>query len=356
MNVHTRQEVTQDRISQLAGTINDRLRESIADIQDVNDDIHVLSVNAKIQAARAGDSGKGFGVVADMVRGMVTRTQDITDRLQRNVESTVGELLSLNSFLGTKVRGERLSQVASTMIDIVDRNLYERSCDVRWWATEDAVVRALSQPTAENLQKASHRLGVILDSYTVYLDIVLCDLSGVVLANGRPEQYKSVGSKVDANVWFHEARRSKNGTEFGFEGVHLSPLVNDKSVLVYSCAVRKDGESSGEQIGVLGVVFNWAGLGNVVVEHAEDTLAAETENHLHAHLFYPDGTVIASRGGRGMLQKMNDRTLKLIDNRPLGTILPDSEKAKNLVAGFALSQGFETYRTGWYAIILEEQN
>ena len=37
-------------------------------------------------------------------------------------------------------RGQRLTDLAHHMIEIIDRNLYERSCDVRWWATDAALV------------------------------------------------------------------------------------------------------------------------------------------------------------------------------------------------------------------------
>jgi hypothetical protein len=350
-----KREVTQDLIAQLAGTINDRLTESIKHIQAVNDDIHVLSVNAKIQAARAGDHGRGFSVVADMVRNMVHRTQTITDQLQESVRSTVGELTKINSFLGTKVRGDRLSQVAANMIDVVDRNLYERSCDVRWWATEDALVQLLQEPSPQNAERACRRLGIILDSYTVYLDLVLCDLQGRILANGRPDQYPSIGSSVADSQWFLTAKRTSNGTEYGFEGVHRNSLVASKSVLVYSCGVRQYGDAQGNLIGVLGIIFNWAGLGDVVVENAEDLLSVETEHKLHGHLFYPDGTIIASRGSRSLLVKLRQSTMDQIRGRERGTILPETDVGERLVAGFAASKGFETYKTGWYAIVQEER-
>ena len=41
--------------------------------------------------------------------------------------------------------GDRLIEIAG--VEIIDRNLYERSCDVRWWATDSAVVDALEQPS-----------------------------------------------------------------------------------------------------------------------------------------------------------------------------------------------------------------
>ncbi len=352
----SRQEFTPERIAQLARSINQRLGDSIGAIENVNDDIHVLSINAKIQAARAGQAGAGFAVVADEVRNLVTRTQGITATLQAQVEKTLDELMAMNETLSHRVRGQRLSQVATTAIDIVDRNLYERSCDVRWWATEDALVRALTHGTPQNLRFASRRLGIILDSYTVYLDIVLCDLSGRVVANGRPDRWVSENQDVSNREWFVEARKTTAGTEFGFEGVHGSELVDGKRVLVYSCVVRKGGEVHGDPVGVLGIIFDWEALGTVVADRAAETLSTETDRAVTVVLAYSDGAVIASSR-----RDLVDQTLKLADwdkfaSRKTGFVDSPGPDGTNVLAGYAVSAGFETYRTGWYAIAMEDRS
>ncbi len=352
----SRQEFTPERIAELARSINLRLGESIGAIEHVNDDIHVLSINAKIQAARAGTSGAGFAVVADEVRKLVTRTQGITATLQAQVEKTLDELMSMNETLSHRVRGQRLSQVATTAIDIVDRNLYERSCDVRWWATEDALVRALTHRTPQNLRFASRRLGIILDSYTVYLDLVLCDLNGRVVANGRPDQWVSEGADVSQRPWYVEARKTIAGTEFGFEGVHSSELVGGKPVLVYSCMVRKGGEVHGDPVGVLGIVFDWEALGSVVADRAAETLSTETDRAVTVALTYDDSTVIASSD-----RDLVGRQLGLTDwdkfaARKTGYVDSQAPGNRIVLAGYAVSAGFETYRTGWYAIAMEDRS
>ncbi len=67
-------------------------------------------------------------------------------------------------------------------IDLIDRCLYERTCDVRWWATDSAVVDALAHATPHSYEYATRRLGVILKAYTVYLDLVLADHTGIIMA------------------------------------------------------------------------------------------------------------------------------------------------------------------------------
>ncbi len=101
--------------------------------------------------------------------------------------------------------GSRLVDLALNAIEIIDRNLYERTCDVRWWATDSAIVDAAADASDSHCSYASKRLGVILSAYTVYLDLWLCDMDGRIIANGRPERYNVKGLDVSREPWFARA-------------------------------------------------------------------------------------------------------------------------------------------------------
>jgi len=336
-----------ERILELTRTVHSVANDKIRMIKQVTGTTRILSLNAMIEASRAGEVGRGFAVVANEVKNVSDNINTITQSLEGELSSTIEDLMTLGETMVRQLRGSRLTDLALNMIEIIDRNLYERSCDVRWWATDSAVVSCLSQPGGDSAAYAAKRLGVILDSYTVYLDLWIADADGRVVANGRPSRYpRAIGASVADQAWFKAALASRDGAAYAVADVSTVPSLDGAQVATYAAAIRDGGETNGRPLGVLGIFFDWKPQADSVVRGVR--LREEEWPNSRCLLLDQNHRVIAASDGVGVLSEVF----------PLDTSAGKAGSyldAQGRIIGYSLTPGYETYQgLGWYGVIVQQ--
>src|SRR6201990_3707786 len=192
-------------IGRLTTEVNQIAVEKTRSIQQITNQMKMLALNALIESSRVGAQGAGFAVVAQEVRAVGQQVEGIARALETHAPKRTGKLMSSIAQMADRSRGERMVDLSLTAIELIDRNLYERTCDVRWWATDSAMVDCAATPDTTAVAHASECMVLILGAYTVYLDLCLGDLDGNVIANGRADRFHVVGHNVGQTKWFRTA-------------------------------------------------------------------------------------------------------------------------------------------------------
>ncbi|WP_165908474.1 chemotaxis protein CheW [Rubrivivax gelatinosus] len=161
--------------------------------------------------------------------------------------------------------------LARLAADIMDRSLYERANDCRWWALSPVVERVLAGPPDA---AAEAGLGAVLrhvnSLYTVYTRLVAFGADGRIRAVSRDaDDATLVGREVDA--WLLDAVRGLTDSQrYAVSPFAASALSGDAPTYVFCAAVR---DAQRRTVGGIAAVFDAAGelrtmLGDVLGERA----------------------------------------------------------------------------------------
>lgn len=208
----------------------------------VNDELSLIVLNGVISAAR--NDAVEFVPVLDAIRGIGKEIHQVFSHSVEELAHTV-----LHSQL------EELVMLARQALDIMDRNLYERANDCRWWAHNKKFQELLRQPDSEKQQEAAKELAYINDLYTVYSNIYLYDKAQRILccARDNTEQLQ----QMPENSGSADCLLLNSPHQYAVSDFEPSALYQQQSTYIYHAPVFTD-TTSGKAQGGIALVFDSA--------------------------------------------------------------------------------------------------
>ncbi|WP_187894077.1 methyl-accepting chemotaxis protein TlpB [Helicobacter pylori] len=152
-SAHTEEELS-SKVEQLSHNADDV--KSILDIiNDIADQTNLLALNAAIEAARAGEHGRGFAVVADEVRNLAGRTQKSLAEINSTIMVIVQEINDVSSQMNlNSQKMERLSDMSKSV-----QETYEKM------SSNLSSVVLDSNQSMDNYAKSGHQIEAMVSDF-----------------------------------------------------------------------------------------------------------------------------------------------------------------------------------------------
>ncbi|BFM48433.1 hypothetical protein [Marinomonas sp. THO17] len=225
----------------ITGLVSDDLLDIRNRSTAINDDLELIVLNGIITAARK--EAVEFMPVLEAIK-----------KIGRDIDGVFAD--SISSLFTTIISGQlnAMRLQASLAVDIMDRNLYERANDCRWWGLNSLLRAELSSQTLDQT-RIEHTLAKIHSLYTVYHTLYVFDRQGRYVAFSDDQYKERIGHDIEP--------QSAGQSVFELDDIYsyrVSDFVpfdcyDQQKTYIYNAAIR-DSNDAANIVGGIGIVFD----------------------------------------------------------------------------------------------------
>ncbi|MBV5320324.1 MAG: chemotaxis protein CheW [Sulfuricurvum sp.] len=310
------------------------LKDILEKAKKIQSELDITVWNGNVQIANS------VGHESPFTKALLSEISKTGEETKRVFDDTVANLNSamLIQYL------EDLKFQSSLAIDIMDRNLYERANDCRWWALTTTFRESLSQESVseENQEKMNSILNYINGLYTVYSTMFIYDRNGTIVSVSNADSTSLIGKKIGYS-WALETLELSTTQEYVVSTFEPTPFYGNRSTYIYNACIRNFNE---ENVGGIGIVFDAESQFEAMLH---DTLPKD-ENHsipegMFALFVDRSGRVVSSTTSTiaiGDILNLPESLLELSPGQSDAQILPYNGVYYAL--GATCSNGYREYK------------
>jgi len=200
------------------------------------------------QVMTAGQSGELYKLktILDQISETGTRSNELFNQSINDLYETV---------LASSLQDSEF--VSHLLVDLLDRNLYERSDDCRWWALTPELRATLASKVVDSksIGDITEILEYINKLYTVYTRIFVYDKSGSIIASTNPMKKTGtiIGTRID-ELTLAKVTSLRSEQQYYVSPFVENPLYENAPTYIYHAAIM--AQNSDSVVGGIGIVFD----------------------------------------------------------------------------------------------------
>jgi hypothetical protein len=302
--------------------ISKKLKEIKVRSEDIVDDLSDVVVNGEIIASKR--RSYSLNPVLDNIR-------KVSESINENIKQSIQNIYVTVS----QSHINALNFKAALCLDIMDRNLYERANDCRWWALTTSFRTMLADHNSMDTEKMTSILRYINSLYTVYTNLFIYDTTGAIIAVSDDTQSSIIGSQVSGKA-YSKALSSADSQAYFVTNFASTPLYGDQRTYVYNASITNFDHKT---VGGIGIVFDSTPQFEAILD---DVLDASNQTGLFCE---KDGTIIATSSGSAFkIGEVFEPIVAYAKNKAFDCFKIFNIHDKKYFIGMAKSLGYREYK------------
>jgi len=292
---------------------------------EINTALLIVVLNGKISSLK--NNVKAFLPVLDSFQDIGAQVRHVFSESIMHIHQISHQTMSEKVVLASKVA-----------LDVMDRNLYERANDCRWWGLNENFKRLLSAKGGFNssmVAKAESILEYINSLYTVYTLLFIYDKNGQVIALSNQSMEHLRGKNIGALSEVSNCLKLSDTQAYTVSGFTETEFYSGSETYIYHSAIYDEAGNSA--VGGIGIVFDSTPEFKAILEDfiPKDSSGAVLDG---AFAFYLDES--------GKIVSTTENTLNIKTGQELGGTLLDSQSLPSHEGGFDVSINGVDYLVG----------